>query len=252
MTESKDKPLQFASVPYANAAPLAAFLPEGSVSYFPPAQLLGRLTSGEADAALIPVADFLVHPALVRVGNLGICADGCVRSVLLKCKKPLADVRTVQTDGASRTSNALVRVLLAHHFRCSVEFTDDESADAAVVIGDRALTLPPAPAGDIDLAAAWKAMTGLPFVFAVWACRGGHPRREELGRLVAAAYARGQAASHDLARLWADRLNLPFQAVHEYLTRIIRYWIGPREEQALAMFRGFLPPGPPNGGKVSP
>ena len=32
-----------------------------------------------------------------------------------------------------------------------------------------------APAGDIDLAEAWKAMTGLPFVFAVWATRKDHP-----------------------------------------------------------------------------
>ncbi|MCY2932426.1 MAG: menaquinone biosynthesis protein [Planctomycetota bacterium] len=252
MIEPDDTPLRFASVPYANAAPLAAFLPEGTVSYSPPAQLLAKLTSGQADAALIPVADFLTRPELVRLGNLGICADGAVRSVLLKCNKPLAEVCTVQADPASRTSNALVRVLMTHHFRCSVELTDDPGADAAVVIGDRALTLPPAPAGDIDLAQAWKTMTGLPFVFAVWACRDGHPRREELGRLVAAAYTRGQGASHELARLWADKLNLPFQSVHEYLTRIIRYWIGPREEQALALFGDFLGHLPAAGGSVSP
>ena len=240
MTEPDNRPLRFASVPYANAAPLAAFLPPGAVAYYPPAEQLAHLLDGSADAALVPVADFLTHPGLVRVGQLGICADGAVWSVLLKCNKPLADVGTIQTDAASRTSNALIRVLLTHHFRCSVRLTADAGADAAVVIGDRALTLPPAPAGDIDLSQAWKALTGLPFVFAVWACRADHTRRGELARQARHAYTLGQAASDQLARLWAERLNLPFETLHEYLTKIIRYEIGPREEQALARFGEYL------------
>ncbi|MCY2925185.1 MAG: hypothetical protein NT031_07050 [Planctomycetota bacterium] len=240
MTEPDDRPLRFASVSYANAAPLAAFLPAESVVYFPPAQLLGHLLDGSADAALIPVADFLLHPGLVRVGTLGICADGVVWSVLLKCNRPLADVATIQADADSRTSNALTRVLLSHHFRCSARLTGAAGADAAVVIGDRALTLPPAPGGDIDLAMAWKALTGLPFVFAVWACREGHRRQSDIAAGLDAAYARGRRAAHELAKLWAGRLGLPVETMHAYFTKIIRYKIGPREEQALAQFGEYL------------
>jgi predicted solute-binding protein len=37
-----------------------------------------------------------------------------------------------------------------------------------------------APAGDLDLAEAWKEMMGLPSVFAVWACHKDFP---DIGKL---------------------------------------------------------------------
>ena len=44
----------------------------------------------------------------------------------------------------------------------------------------------------------------------------------------------------ELAKLWAERLNLPVETMHAYFTKIIRYEIGPREEQALAQFGEYL------------
>ena len=65
-------------------------------------------------------------------------------------------------------------IVFRHHFMQDVEMVDFgevERPDASVVIGDRALCSDPPPAGDIDLAGVWNEMTGLPFVFAVWAVR---------------------------------------------------------------------------------
>ena len=50
----------------------------------------------------------------------------------------------------------------------------ESTADAVLVIGDRAMSVPDAPFhAVVDLAEAWNAMTGLPFVFALWVARPG-------------------------------------------------------------------------------
>ena len=54
-----------------------------------------------------------------------------------------------------------------------------QRADAALVIGDPAFEIDPAKHGvtKIDLGAEWKALTGLPFVYAMWVGRGPVRRR---------------------------------------------------------------------------
>ena len=60
--------------------------------------------------------------------------------------------------------------------------------DAALVIGDRALDIDAAALGatKIDLGVAWKEMTGLPFVYAVWAGRPDALDHEQVHRRQAA------------------------------------------------------------------
>ena len=236
----------FASVPYANAAPLTHFLcdlhPGVRVTCAPPSELAGVLGRGEADAALVPVADFLATDDLKMLGGLGICADGEVQSVLLRCRGPIRQVRVVATDPASRTSNALAQVLLEEHFGLSVRMTPpvaEEPADAAVVIGDRALRMPPA-ANDHDLSALWKEMTSLPFVFAVWACRREHSEADVLARIACEARTRGADALDELAEIHAERLDLPVATCRQYLGSIIRYDVGPDELRAMDLFKGLL------------
>ncbi|MHC4986336.1 MAG: menaquinone biosynthetic enzyme MqnA/MqnD family protein [Planctomycetota bacterium] len=200
----------FAAVPYANAAPLAHFLPQVhadvAVIFAPPSQLAQAVIDGRADAALVPVVDCFANPEL-------------------------------------RMSNALARVLLADHFGLSVEirpFDPDESPDAAVVIGDRALQAPPAPGGDIDLAGQWKLMTSLPFVFAVWAHRADHPDPQGLAETARAARDAGVAAIDELASIWAERLGLNFQRCRDYLGSAIHYDLGPRERAGMQLFKELL------------
>jgi chorismate dehydratase len=246
MAPDQDGHFRFAAA-YANSAPLAHFLPmvdphvvrlEG-----PPATLAARVLSGELDAALIPVVDYLKEPSLRMIEGLGVCSDGHVESVLLKCRRPLREVHSVELDPTSHTSNALIRILLRRHFRLSPEIgypDPSHPADAAVVIGDRALCSPPAPGGDYDLAGEWKAMTGLPFVFAVWGYRADHPRPDELTRIARAAKQAGLAALDKLAALQARRLHLPLDRCRIYLGSSIHYCLGPRERQAMDLFATLL------------
>ena len=233
----------FAAVKYANAAPLAHFLPSvddrAVVTYGWPSSLLAELECGRVAAALIPVAAFLAAPGLRMIDGIGICADGRVESVLIKCRRPLAEVRLVEPDAASRTSNALAAILLAEHVHLAAEVRTarpGEQADAAVCIGDRALREPPAPSGDYDMAAMWKAMTGLPFVFAVWAYRVDFPDPEGLATIARAARAAGLQRLEELAAIQAEKLSLPIERLREYFRRSVHYEVGPREREAMDLF----------------
>lgn len=234
----------FGAVSYCNAAPLAHFLPESGrgvrVVYDRPSQLAARLLDGGVDVALIPVVDYFAYSSLKMIGGLGICADGDVRSVVLRCTRPLKGVRTVAPDPASRTSNALARILLEDHFHLSARVqrcSPGESADASVVIGDRALCEEPGEFGDYDLGGAWKAMTSLPFVFAVWAYRQDHPDRQSLGRIAHKARDLGVGRIDELAAIHAKKLSLGADDCREYLTSVIKYDLGSAERSAMELFR---------------
>lgn len=226
----------FAAAPYSNAAPLVEYL-DAEMIYDHPARLVDVLNAGRADAALIPVVDLFRHPELTMFGGLGVSANGPVKSVLLKCSVPLEQVRTVAKDPASATSNALTRVLLEKHFKVKAQMVELTDADAHVVIGDRALSSGPAPCGEIDLAEAWKDMTGLPFVFAVWACRRDFPQIEALEQEVSAAFERGRSAVGRIAARYADRLQVPEPFFANYLENVISYPLGSEELEGLKRFR---------------
>ncbi len=114
---------------------------------------------------------------------MSIASDGAVATVAVFTRKPISQVRTIALDLSSRTSVALTRVLCAKHWHIEPSFTPAEPdleamlgrADAALVIGDPAFAIDPRRRAvtKIDLGAEWKAMTGLPFVYAMWVGRPG-------------------------------------------------------------------------------
>lgn len=240
----RDHALLFVTAPYANQLPLAHFIPTVEprarlVTVPRPSDVPARLADGSADAALLPVAELARRPDLVAIDGLGVCAAQRARSVLLKCRVPRPDVRTVACDPASLTSNVLARVLFSQLWKQPVRFVapdDVPTADAAVMIGDPALLAAPSQGGDVDLASAWHALTGLPFVFAVWAHRRGHPDAAELARIVRAAKEAGVAALPELAVRVAADLGLPLDACLDYFTTCIHFDVGPAERAAMQLF----------------
>lgn len=233
----------FAGAPYSNSAPLVDKLmetdPRVRVINDHPSQLVADLKAGRADVALIPVAHLFKHPELVMLEGLGVAADGPVKSVLLKCNVPVGEIKTVERDPASATSNALAELLLKQHFGRPVEMVDSD-ADATVVIGDRALLAPYAPAGDIDLAEAWKEMTGLPFVFAVWAmCRdfSDIPAVTEIAHNACQA---GLQSLENIAARYANEFGNSVGFWFDYLNETIHYELNERDLAGLAEFRARL------------
>jgi len=83
-------------------------------------------------------------------------------------------------------------------------------------------------------------MTGLPFVFAVWAYHQDHPDPAGLTEIAHAARRAGCAALDDVARREAARLNLPEARCRDYLENTIRYELGAREQEAMERFRALI------------
>jgi chorismate dehydratase len=141
------------------------------------------MSRGQIDAGAISAAHYLANEdRFERIADLCIAADGPVRTVLFVSPKPPALLRdaTIAITSHSASGRALLAALLGRFpdVRPRYEVVDDALAAAragrpALVIGDDALVaraeLPPANVH--DLGEAWRAWTGLPFVFAVWAVR---------------------------------------------------------------------------------
>ena len=177
--------LKLAIVCYVNSLPLSwGFIhnrPKDrfELEFSPPALCADKMAAGSVDIGLIPAIAYQRIPNLRIIPNLSVASKGSVRSVLLVSKVPWSRIRTVALDQSSRTSVALLRILL--RMRCQLDPTlyshEPELAsmlrrrDAALLIGDAALTADTAGLYRYDLSEAWREETGKPFVFAFWACR---------------------------------------------------------------------------------
>lgn len=163
--------------------PVGAELITGTAS-----ELNDLLAAGELDVSVVSAVEYARNAAAYHLlPDLAISADGPVHSVALFSKRPVGELdgATVLRTASSRTSVLLLELLCRHRWGIAPKFATvrAESADldslaglphdAVLVIGDAALQLTARAAYPevLDLGAEWKAWTGLPFVFAVWAAR---------------------------------------------------------------------------------
>jgi chorismate dehydratase len=209
------------------------------ITYTVPSACAKALREGAADIGIIPVFTYAQIPNLVIVPDVAIAAKGPVRSILLISKVPIEQIRTVATDTSSRTSVALTQVILTKWFGGKREFVPMdpdlprmlEKADAALLIGDAALTAKTTGYHVHDLAEIWFERTGAPFVFAVWAVREEALRQTNPALDVAGIFQRSR--DHGLrpncnvviARDWAPRLGLSEQEIRDYLNKNIYYYL---------------------------
>ena len=244
-------PIRVGAVSYLNAKPLYYGLcdldPRIELTMEVPSLLAEQLASGALDVALIPSVEYLrgVARGYQIIDGFAIAARGPVRSVKLFSRVPIKQIERLALDEGSRTSQVLARVWLdaRHGVRPSrIESLPlgvpvlESTADAVLVIGDRAMAVPHEPFHEVvDLAEAWKALTGLPFVFALWVARAG----VELGDLpatLARSRALGLAHADELARTHGPRLGLDVTTCYDYLTRILSYQLGTLEQAGLRRF----------------
>lgn len=238
-------------VDYLNSWPLAwSFLendvPEAYVaSYHPPARVAELLAAGEIDVGLIPSIELQRIEGLSVLPGLCVAARREVRSVLLVSSKPPGEIRRLALDRNSRTSAALVRILLADCYGVSPECAEAApeiermlaNADAALVIGDPALHIERGRYLIFDLAREWRELTGYPFVFAVWALRpevGDSPELlAELERVFHRSLRSGLESMDRLSRRAASELGLELSDVVEYLAENLRFTLGEEERGGL-------------------
>jgi chorismate dehydratase len=181
-------------IPWINAYPVYGAMDRGVVSV--PADLVtgtaselnDLLAAGELDVSVVSAVEYARNAAAYHLlPDLAISCDGPVHSVALFSRRPVEDLaeRTVLLSASSRTSVLLLQLLVRHRWGVAPRFAtvraepsdltalDGFPHDAVLVIGDAALILAARREYPVrvDLGAAWKEWTGLPFVFAVWAAR---------------------------------------------------------------------------------
>ena len=141
-----------------------------------PARLASMLVKDEIDIGLVPVAIIPELEEYYVVSDFCIASNGEVASVCLFSEVPLIQVNRILLDYQSRTSAALLKILIKEYWKLDVviEQTNGQYQEkikgttAALVIGDRALEQRKVSPYIYDLGLAWKLFTGLPFVFATW------------------------------------------------------------------------------------
>ncbi len=256
--------VRFGIVHYLNSWPLAwSFLRAAAPRwaepvYLPPARVADGLATGELEVGLVPSAELQRIAGLAVVPGLCIASQHEVKSVLLVSKVPPARICRVALDESSRTSAVLVQLLLAERYGVRPDvapFRPDleamlATADAALLIGDPALKVDRTGLHVVDLAAEWRALTGLPFVFAVWAVGPDvdpEVAATEVAPLLAGSLAAAEADLDGLVAAAAAELALPADEVRTYLTRHLSYRLGAPERASLEEFfrrahhHGLLP-----------
>ena len=206
-----------------------------------PSAVARRLHAGEVDLGMIPSVEYAFGRYDI-VPGIAIGSRGAVRSVSLYLARPLDKVRRVALDTSSRTSVALVKVLLRERLGRDPEYVPMApslagmlaAADAALLIGDPALeqesSIP-----CLDLGEAWTRLTGLPFVYAFWAGPAGVVTRAGVARL-RAALDEGLAAFPEIAAAYADGAPERADLYESYLRKNVVYRLGVEEIAGLREF----------------
>lgn len=222
---------------YLNAAPLCYSFVYGEqkdrcefLSDAAPARCADLLREGRADAALIPVIEYQRIPGLAIAPGACVASRSRVKSVVLASRVPIEKVATIALDTSSRTSAALIQIILRKFYgltprcRTSPPRIEEmlETDDAALIIGDPAMLIDRSSLYVYDLAQEWRKHTGLPFVFAFWAIRQDSTLWPG-GVDFLAAKREGLNHIDELAGMYSEMLGLSREELTEYLTVNISY-----------------------------
>jgi chorismate dehydratase len=235
-------PMRVGSVPYLNAVPLTRGI-EDQIVLAPPSRLAELLREDKLDAALVSVTEVLFNDRYDILDGIGVASLGEVKSVFLAHRKPLEETRQILCDPASLTSVNLLKVLLGERglkpdFAPLPNYHDAAFHDAVLLIGDPALNFLRAPHGHQvwDLGTAWSELTGLPFVYAVWALRRGADTTQ-IRRALRDAKAFGLETLDHIIR---ERSEYDLEFRKDYLGWHIHYHVGADEKRGLMKFIELL------------
>jgi chorismate dehydratase len=243
-----ERKVKVAAVSYLNTKPLLygfrdhEVMKSTELTMDYPAKIARQLIEGEVDMALVPVAIIPRMKEYHLISDYCIGADGPVASVCLFSEVPLHDIKRIYLDYQSRTSVALLKVLVANHWKLDIEFVETtggyehliKGTDAGLVIGDRALEQRLISPFIYDLAEAWMHFTSLPFVFATWISNKPLPveyiqqfnNANSIGlNNIPAVVAENKYPTYDLTLYYTKNISYPFT---------------PAKRQGMQRFLGYL------------
>ncbi|MFZ4506670.1 MAG: menaquinone biosynthetic enzyme MqnA/MqnD family protein [Fimbriimonas sp.] len=240
-------------VPYVNAVPLVlGFEEQGLASpvqivYDVPSRLPQLLEDGEIDAMLVSSFDPLTNPSRRVAPGVGISSFGPVDSVRLFSRVDLDKIESLCLDQSSMTSNALAQIILSETYGVLPKTTKAqpdlesmlEENDACVLIGDIGMETNGEDYTVLDLGEAWLELTGLPFVWAVWA--GSDRLTPELSSLLrncsTIKVGENDAILDRCVRAAQMRVNWSPERIKHYLRETIHFELASEGDGALKLFQ---------------
>lgn len=267
--------LRISIVQYLNTAPLVWGFTNGplqgkyDLSFTVPSQCAEDLRQGRADVAIIPAIEYQRIPDLAILPDMAIASKNQVRSLLIVAKKRIEQVKTFALDRSSRSTQALTRILCAEKWRITPQFSEAlpdlpemlDQSDAALLIGDPALRVSiriekdswPGAMGQMicqaatlgitssellyvyDVVGEWRALTGLPAVLAVWACRRELATPEVTADFLASRDF-GLSRIGEISYEAAQDLELPQRTLESYLRNNIDFSLDAENRRGLEVY----------------
>ncbi|QJD98089.1 menaquinone biosynthesis protein [Mucilaginibacter robiniae] len=208
-----------------------------------PSDCAQKLIDDVVDIGLIPVAATLSLPHWEIVSDYCIGAVGPVNSVFIFSNCDIQQVKSLQLDPQSRSSNNLAKVLLKNYWQIQPELITAapdyaQPADeytAFVQIGDRTFGKAESYPFVYDLAAEWIKFTGLPFTFAAWIANKSISQSFMNDFNQALQY--GLDHRDDLFKEIPMRTDFDIQ---DYLMKRIDYPLTEAKKQALYLFLKYI------------
>lgn len=254
--------IRVGAVSFLNTKPLIYPLLDGelpteniTLSVHVPRELATQLCNGGLDIGLIPIVEYFRANATGAgyriLPEIAIASRGSVLSIQLFSRVPIQEIQQIGLDTSSRSSIALLKILLAEKYRIEPNFVGCEPSinpvtaetESVLLIGDAALRNLGTTEYSIDLGTAWQELTGLPFVYACWVVR----REVDIGdtaKLLLKAKERGIARVPEIVQVEAKKLGLPVTLCTEYIQKHIHYDL---DESAIAGLERFYKLAAKNG-----
>ena len=251
MNEPANQLTGIAASSYLNTAPLIWSFVHGSrresVKLFTdkaPARCAEMLTRNEVDAALVPMIEYQRPSDIAIIPDVCVGSRSAVRSVVLvSTLNNLKKVKRVALDDSSRTSVALVKIIFREFLGFEPEWQTSppdlnsmlRHCEAALIIGDPAMSISRDRFRVFDLATLWHDYTGFGFVFAMWMARRQNAKAV---KAIDFATVRDEGLEHidEIAAEYRQPLSLSTEEIRDYLTQNIAFRMDEEMKRGLELY----------------
>ena len=235
------RPTRIGCPPYLNTRPLIEGLDCPPLKMVP-SQLCAAFLRGDLDVALLSSID-VINYCTSAVADVSISCNGPVRSVFLAYTGELKEIKSIQLDPSSHTSNNLAKIIVNEFYGLKPQYICPQNRLSidypAIVIGDAALALryhkPIPDLKFIDLGEEWRIHTNLPFVFALWAIVDGYTEKKYISDVLRKCKITGINRIDEIAAT-TNQAELS----KSYLKSSLVYDFGEQERKGLELFCYYL------------
>jgi len=253
------RPINLGRIVYMNAAPVYYEIDKCpkldwlKIVSAPPSILNNMMAKNELDISPVSSIAYAKHQdEWLLLPDLSIACFGKVMSVILVSKKPfekLNNKKIIITDKSAAAAE-LIKLLFSikkvkpvyeiKPIQCPDEIKKD--AEAALIIGDKALKENWHVHFDhiYDLGEMWLELTGLPFVFALWAVRKSFADEKPetvsiITKIFNISREEGKKNLEDIAKKTSEILGIDIAICREYY-ELLNYSLDPKQLKGLTTF----------------